>query len=104
LKVYAHYELLDEPIKADYPFIQSTNERRPATIPPKGLIESGSQVFFGNDLLAVKDGRKYLYVWGVATYRDVFPNTVEHITKFCVVATNISGDPLEPWDAKTNRS
>ena len=35
-------------------------------------------------------------------YRDVFPNTIEHVTKFCVVATNISGNPLEPWDEKTN--
>jgi hypothetical protein len=39
---------------------------------------------------------------GVATYRDVFPSTPEHVTKFCVVAANVAGNPLEPWDDKTN--
>jgi hypothetical protein len=102
LLLYVHYELLDEPIQADYQFIRSTNERRPAMIAPKGLIESLPRDFLGEDLVAVKEGRKYLYVWGSAMYRDVFPNTIEHVTKFCVVATNISGNPLEPWDEKTN--
>jgi hypothetical protein len=71
-------------------------------IAPKGVVESEARDFLGDDLVAVKEGKKHLYVWGIAKYRDVFPGTVGHVTKFCVVATNLAGNPLEPWDGKTN--
>lgn len=102
LHVYVHYELIDNLLAADYQFAPTTDDRRLATIAPKGLIESAPHDFFGDDLLAVKEGRKHLYVWGIAKYRDVFPNTAEHITKFCVEAPRITGDPLEPWDERAN--
>jgi hypothetical protein len=102
LYVYVYYEILDEPMQVDHAFTPAEHKRVPATIPPKGQIESGPRDFFGDDLIDVKEGKKHLYVWGIATYRDVFPDTADHITKFCVVATNITGNPLEPWDDKSN--
>ena len=100
LHVYVHYELLDAPLDADYQFIPTRDEPWPAMIAPKGQIEGASRDFFGDDLVAVKEGRKHLYVWGIARYQDVFPDTVVRVTKFCVVATNLTGDPTKPWDEK----
>ncbi len=102
LRVYAHYELLENPLGDDYKFIQATSQRIPAILYPKVGLESQPRDFYGSDLLEVKDGRKHLYVWGVARYNDIFPDTIEHVTKFCVVATNLSGDPLKSWHEKDN--
>jgi hypothetical protein len=102
LRLFAAYELLDSPLGDDFPFIPPEHDRIPAMISPKGLAESGSRDIDGAEFVAIREGRKHLYVWGVARYRDVFPNTVEHVTKFCVEATNISGNPLIPWDAQRN--
>jgi hypothetical protein len=44
---------------------------------------------------------KYLYAWGIAQYQDVFPNTEEYITKFCVFARDVTGDPLTAYNDKT---
>jgi hypothetical protein len=45
------------------------------------------------DLLAAQNGTKYIYLIGWAKYRDVFPNTDAHITRFCwIILPN--GDPL----------
>lgn len=102
LRIYVHYELLDKPLGAEYKFIQLNSPRKPVTLYPKSGIESQPRDVYGGDLLDVKDGKKYLYVWGVARYNDVFPDTAEHMTKFCVVATNLSGDPLRSWHATDN--
>ncbi|MFZ0495959.1 MAG: hypothetical protein WBE80_14065 [Methylocella sp.] len=103
LQIYAHYELLDNELPLSYSFAQ--DEQRilvPATIAPQGVVESGPHDISGDDLVAVSQGRKHLYVWGAARYRDVLPSTPEHITKFCVFATNLSGDPMRQWHAIDN--
>jgi hypothetical protein len=42
LRIYAHYELLDEELQASYGFVQNQQQTVvPATIPPHGFIESG---------------------------------------------------------------
>lgn len=68
----------------------------PQCLPRKGLLNPHIV------RTAVKEGKKHLYIWGIAKYRDVFPATLEHITRFCVFAANIAGDPLKPWEEKTN--
>jgi hypothetical protein len=95
--------LLDRPLDDKFPFfIDPKTVPIPATIPPKGEIESEHFDIFGSDLIDVRDERKYFYIWGVARYRDVFPKTPEHVTKFCVVASGLAGDPKKTWDSKTN--
>jgi hypothetical protein len=74
----------------------------PSTIPPKGEIESNHFDISGSDLIDIRDGKKYFYIWGVARYRDVFPATIEHVTKFCVVASGVTGDPKKAFDSNTN--
>jgi hypothetical protein len=104
LRVFIGYVLRDTPLPDDYPFTPDPGVVfHPAAMAPKGgVIGSGTYDLWGDDLLAASRGTKFFYVWGIARYRDVFPNSVEHITKFCVQATNISGDPLIGFDEKTN--
>ncbi|MBS0240316.1 MAG: hypothetical protein JSR89_18025 [Proteobacteria bacterium] len=97
LRVYAHYELRDSPLPADYSFTRDAEvELQLATIPPKGVIESGPRDFLGTDLVAVQNGTKFLYVWGVAEYRTVFGDPC--VTRFCVQALNLTGNPLQVWN------
>lgn len=101
--VYVHYELLDTELSADYSFTPDpTVISTPALIAPASGITSGLRNIEGEDLIAVREGRKHFYIWGVARYHDVFPDTVAHVTKFCVYAANVSGDPLAVFDAKIN--
>jgi hypothetical protein len=96
MKVFVAYEFIDALLPDDYTFPTPSFDTVPGTsIGPKGSIESDARDFWGEDLVAVKEGRKHLYIWGVAVYRDVFPDTPHHVTKFCVRATgDIVGDPL----------
>jgi hypothetical protein len=44
------------------------------------------------DILDIQNGRKFLYLWGWARYFDVFPETPQHITRFCWQMLSV-GDP-----------
>jgi hypothetical protein len=44
------------------------------------------------DILDAQSGRKLIFIWGWVRYRDVFPGTPLHITRFCWVITPV-GDP-----------
>jgi hypothetical protein len=45
------------------------------------------------NLRDVQQQRQFLYLWGWVRYFDVFPNTKEHITRFCWVVIPV-GDPF----------
>jgi hypothetical protein len=104
LQVYVHYELLDAALPADYPFAVaiSPDETSPAiSLPPSGEIVSGTSDIRGTDLAEVAKGAKHLYVWGIAKYQSVFDESDVHVTKFCVMAGNLTGDPTAPWNPKS---
>jgi hypothetical protein len=46
------------------------------------------------DILDSQAGRKFIYLWGWIKYQDIFPETEQHITRYCwqIVTT---GDPLK---------
>lgn len=103
LVVLVNYQLRDNPLPADFDYtIAQTGPRIPAGIAPKNKIESWAYDLNGTDLRMVQDGKKYFYVYGVATYRDVFTGTPEYVTRFCVEASNITGDPEKPWHKDEN--
>ncbi len=45
------------------------------------------------DILDIQAGIKYFYIFGWAKYFDVFPNTRQHITRFCWLISPI-GNPI----------
>jgi hypothetical protein len=101
LRVLIHYELRDDPLPDDHIFeFPWSVPAPPALLYPGGLIGSTTMDILGSDLADVAIGNKHLYVFGKATYRSVFVEPDEHVTRFCVKAENITGDPNKPWDEK----
>ena len=54
----------------------------PLIIGPKATISSDATRVFGEDLKSVREGKKFLFVWGRAKYRDIFTDTAIHRTRF----------------------
>jgi hypothetical protein len=103
LEVYSGCELRDSPLPDDFPFAVPLDLKEiRATIRPKGETGGIHSDIFGKDIAAVGAGRKFLYFWGVAKYRDVFPGTPLRITKYCTFSANVMGDPLKPFDDPSN--
>ena len=69
---------------------------------PRAQITSTNWILTADDLIAVKEKRKFLYFWGLATYRDAFEGTPERITKFSLQVLDFRGDPSRKWDEKAN--
>lgn len=104
LRVFVSYELRDTPLPEDFNFQVPKNLVEVAiVIGPKDSVLSSAYDLFGSDLIAIREGKKHFYIWGVVRYRDVFEGTSEHITRFCVAAMNITGDPTKKWHDEDNR-
>ena len=101
MRNFVAYELLDAPLPDDYRFPTPDLSSLPITgIPPKGSVEAGFRDYLGEEMVAVREGTKHLYIWGVTVYRDVFPDTPLRVTKFCLRATSGGmGDQLISEDS-----
>lgn len=99
MKMHVECALRDAGLPLGFNFDYPTAEIGTALIPPKIITRGGiaPQIprapISPQDILDVQQGRKILYLWGWARYFDVFPNTPQHITRFCWVILPI-GDPL----------
>jgi hypothetical protein len=89
-------------VKADeigaFPFVEPANfPSGDTTIGPKATIntvassEPEGKVFQANPNVP-------LLLWGIATYRDIFPDTKPHLTEFCVMLTSMemTVNPAKP--------
>jgi len=85
----------DNPLPDDWAFPRFAGEDVPSIMMPKSLTAGAEVQINGDDLLAVKEGRKYAYIWGSVSYRDVFPGTPRRTTKFCV-ELSCRGNPAMP--------
>jgi hypothetical protein len=77
----------------------SKGESIPTLIGPHGTIGSDPITVQGDELVRVQKGELYFYIWGWAKYRDVFPDTQEHVTRFAYRVT-LLGDPTKHAGAK----
>jgi hypothetical protein len=50
---------------------------------PKVSVKGVFKILTRDDLIQIQKRKIYFYFWGEATYKDVFPNTKAHITRFC---------------------
>ena len=101
LQIYTDGLLTNVPIPATFDF----NQTDPAVPPGPGMLgpkmsSAGGQAphmpapgLTPHDLLDIQNGRRFLYLWGWARYRDGLPGTPEHITRYCwrIMCT---GNPL----------
>jgi hypothetical protein len=86
-----------------YAFIPSATPPQPTIIAPHSKIFARFYNLEATDLAAIQRREKHFYIWGIARYRDVYPGTEGRITKYCVFARTVTGDPLKHWNADTNR-
>ena len=78
--------LKTEPLPKGFNFDDPTAVTGTALIPPKITVFGGrapDPPLSPQDILEVIAGKKILYLWGWARYHDVFPDTPQHITRFC---------------------
>jgi hypothetical protein len=67
----------------------------PLGIAPKGNVRGQTVGNFSIDQMQeIIDGTRQLYMWGWATYNDVFPETSKHVTRFAVQIL-AGGDPTD---------
>lgn len=104
LNIDVCYDLRETPLPDDFSFPDHRAEQTILVMirPRGGTAGSIPYEIWDEDLIAVRDGKKYFYVWGSAEYHDVFENTEKHITRFCAFIREVTGDPTQAWDEKTN--
>ena len=66
-------------------------------VPPHGEVTGGigpqATPITPQDIVEAEAFRRFIYLWGWIKYRDVFPNTSEHTTRFCWLI-QVVGDPM----------
>ncbi len=95
MKINVNSALRDNPLPEDFDF-PYVGDSGTSLIGARQSIGASNVVILDDDLLAVRDGKKFFYIWGAMTYRDVFPGTPEHVTQFCTQIIRVMGDPLDP--------
>ena len=77
----------------DFPYVAKSSG---TLIGPHQTIGLDHAVILDDDLALVQKGKKFFYIWGRATYRDVFSGTAMHTTEFCTQIVRVLGDPHQP--------
>ena len=70
-------------------------------IAPHEVVSGSDREIPADDIVKLHDGKGFFYVWGWATYRDTFPKTKRHMTRFCVVLTGALFDSKDTTIATT---
>jgi len=60
-----------------------------------GTANSEPRAFTNDDLIAVREGKKNVLIWGAIRYHDVLPDTPQRITNFCYRLL-VYRDPFNP--------
>ncbi|NOS76866.1 MAG: hypothetical protein HOP35_02870 [Nitrospira sp.] len=82
LTVNIDSKAFDAPPKGDMFPDNTRNLDNSLILGPKATISSDSTRVFGEELKSFQDGKKFLFVWGRARYRDIFTDTAIHRTRF----------------------
>ncbi len=74
----------------------------PGMLAPHATGMGSSSYVTGDQLLAIRDGKLKMYMWGWAHYRDVFSGTPERQSRFCIIVSTFQGDPNVPGEASVS--
>jgi hypothetical protein len=101
-----HYNWLTpkDPLPDDfsYPDLGDTKST-PIALGPKTVGHTTPIQIPAETISKIIDHKGYLYIWGWARYRDIFPKTKPHITRFCAEVTGFQGNPLNGDPAAVSR-
>jgi hypothetical protein len=104
-KIFAQHVLSDRPLEDDFRFVVPTEViYAPIALAKDDTVEGDEADVGGWQLLNVRNGSLRYYVWDVATYNDVFPDSPVHTTRFCyyIDPAGVTGDPTMAPDEATN--
>ncbi|MFI5090636.1 MAG: hypothetical protein ACHP7P_11310 [Terriglobales bacterium] len=65
------------------------SERISFALGPKGAIQMKPVSVSVQDLEDLEAGRKHIFFWGWTSYRDIFSDTPDRLSEFCVELTNV---------------
>jgi hypothetical protein len=87
------------PLTDTYNFPDVWDESEPhltvrATMGPKGVASMSPSVVSADVIQDVMNRKKFLYFWGWIKYHDIFPDTPEHLTRYCIQVTGFEGEVL----------
>jgi hypothetical protein len=100
MTMYVECEIRNRPLQMGYAFTPEIENTARAVIAPNLDIQGGivprspAAAITPQDIIDVQNLRKYIYLWGVIRYSDVFPRTRPHITRYCFMIT-FTGDPFQ---------
>jgi hypothetical protein len=92
-------ELRNTTLPSGFDFGRATTQTGTGFLGPRGTGTGSLAPNFSmaaitpQNLRDVQQQRQFLYLWGWVRYFDVFPNTKEHITRFCWLVMPV-GDPF----------
>jgi hypothetical protein len=98
MTMYVECEIRNNPIPDQYSFTPQAQNAATGTIPPKFELAGGQAprmpgaAITPQDIIDAQNGRKFIYLWGVIEYNDVFPGTRQHTTRYCYMIFP-TGDP-----------
>ncbi len=100
MRNYISIYWIDRPIEPNWDFpdlaaSDSQTESVPLSASPRGQVHGNSCYVPINIIESVITGGRHLYLWGWAKYRDVFPNTPLHVTRFAV-QIRVGGNASDP--------
>ena len=65
----------------------------PVVIGPKARQTGTIRPITTDKLRSIGEGKLHIYLWGEATYHDIFQGTREHVTKFCQEIAGTTSTP-----------
>ena len=74
----------------------------PGMLAPHGTGMGSSTYVTGDQLLAIRDGKLKMYMWGWTKYRDVFDATPGRQSRFSIIITSFQGDPNVSGEASVS--
>lgn len=101
VRIFVSRYFEDSDMPADFKFEVPT-DRSTNFMGPNSSLHTAGVSFTADDLIAVRENRKFLYFWGRVDYRDIFDGSPDHVTKFSMRAKDFRGDPAKEWNDKTN--
>jgi hypothetical protein len=96
LRTWVNWAVYENPLPDDFDFADAVSDTVAPSlgfIGPKSAIQTTTFTLTQQDLIALSTGTKFLYMWGWATYHDIFPGTPLRRFEFCneVAVRNVLG-------------
>lgn len=102
LKLGINSWISELPLPDDWAFETNVASGQLAMAPGSGLSSRPEIRLEPEQIIAAATGKLNVYIWGTATYNDVFENTPPHETRFLVTVNGYTGDVTKYFDEDKN--